>query len=87
MILHLTPTLMRVSLNIAASVILRLFICGNEKCHTTDAPLRMSGTLFFKVNNIHNNEERGHILQLSHMHITPDVVSLIKLMKGKALTG
>jgi len=36
----------------AASVLLKLFISSNE-CHTTDAPLRMSGTPFSKVNNIH----------------------------------
>ena len=37
----------------AASVLLKLFISGNEWCHTTDAPLRMSGTSFSNVNNIH----------------------------------
>jgi len=31
---------------IAALVLLKLFIIGNKGCHTTDAPLRMSGTLF-----------------------------------------
>jgi len=26
--------------NIAASVLLKLFISGNERCHTTDAPFK-----------------------------------------------
>jgi len=30
----------------SASVLLKLFISGNERCHTTDASLRMSGTPF-----------------------------------------
>ena len=34
------------------SVLLKLFIGGNERCHTTDIPFRMSGTLFSNVNNI-----------------------------------
>jgi len=29
---------------IAASALLKLFISGNEICHTTDAPYRMSKT-------------------------------------------
>jgi len=37
----------------AASVLLKLFISGNEWCHTTDAPYRMSRTPFSNVNNIH----------------------------------
>ena len=37
----------------AASVLLKLFSSGNEGFHTTDAPWRMSGTLFPNVNNIH----------------------------------
>jgi len=37
----------------AASVLLKLFMSSNELCHTTDAPLRMSGTPFSNVNNIH----------------------------------
>jgi len=36
----------------AASVLLKLFISGFEIFHTTDAPLRMSGTPFSNVNNI-----------------------------------
>jgi len=36
----------------ASSVVLKLFNSGNERCHTTDAPLRMSGTPFLNVNNI-----------------------------------
>jgi len=36
----------------AASVLLKLFISGNERCHTIDAPKRMSGTLFLNVNDI-----------------------------------
>jgi len=35
----------------AASVLLMLFN-GNKRCHTTDAPKRMSGTPFLNVNNI-----------------------------------
>jgi len=35
---------------IAASVLLKLLIRGNERCHTTDAPLHMSRTLFLNVN-------------------------------------
>jgi len=37
---------------IAASVILKLLISGNERGHPTDAPQRMSGTLFSNVNKI-----------------------------------
>ena len=37
----------------AASVLLKPFISSNERCHTTDAPLRMNGTPFSNVNNIH----------------------------------
>ena len=37
----------------AASVLLKLFISGNEWCHTTDAPYRMSRTPFSNVINIH----------------------------------
>jgi len=37
----------------AASVLLKLFISGNKRCHTTDAPYCMSGTLFSNVNNTH----------------------------------
>jgi len=37
---------------IAASVLLKLFISSDERCHTTDATLRKSGTLFSNVNNI-----------------------------------
>jgi len=37
----------------AASVLLKLFICGNERCHTTYASKRMSGTPCLNVNNIH----------------------------------
>ena len=37
----------------ASSVLLKLFISGNEACHTTDALQRMSGTSFSSVNNIH----------------------------------
>jgi len=37
---------------IAASVLYKLFISSNERCPTTDAPWRMSGTLFLNVNNI-----------------------------------
>jgi len=36
-----------------ASVLLKLFISGNEEYHTTDAPWRMSESLFPNVNNIH----------------------------------
>jgi len=59
---------------IAASVLLKLFICGNKRRHTTDAPpQRISGTLFLNVNNMqsmipedqknitHNDEVRGDI--------------------------
>jgi len=36
-----------------ASVLLKMFISGNEMCHPTDAPLQIkSGTLFFS-NRIH----------------------------------
>ena len=37
---------------IATSVILKPFIDPNERCHITDAPQRMSGSLFSKQNNI-----------------------------------
>ena len=37
---------------LAASVLLKLFINGNyEICHTTEASLRINGTLFVNVNN------------------------------------
>jgi len=36
----------------AASDLLKLFISGNEKCHTTDSPKRMNGTLFSNVDKI-----------------------------------
>jgi len=39
--------------NTAASVLLKLFSSSYEWCHTTDAPLRMSGTPFSNVNKIH----------------------------------
>jgi len=35
----------------AASVLLRIIISGNERCHTIDAPSRMSETSFSNVNN------------------------------------
>jgi len=35
-----------------ASVLLKPFIIGKERCHTTNAHKRMSGTLFSNVNNI-----------------------------------
>jgi len=35
---------------IAASILIKLFINGNEVCHTTDLPLGMSGTLFSNQN-------------------------------------
>jgi len=34
------------------SVLLKLFISGNEGCHTIEAPWRMRKTLFLNVNNI-----------------------------------
>ena len=37
---------------IAALVLLKLLISGNEICHTTDAPERISATLLSNVNNI-----------------------------------
>jgi len=37
---------------IAVSVLLKPFISGYERCHTTDAPWHMSGTPFLNVNNI-----------------------------------
>jgi len=40
---------------IAASVLLKLFISGNERCHTNDATYRLSRTLFLNVNNISLN--------------------------------
>ena len=33
---------------IAATVLFKLFISGNGRCHTNDAPKRMGRTLFFK---------------------------------------
>ena len=33
----------------AASVVLKLVISGDERCHTTDAPYRMSGTLSLNI--------------------------------------
>ena len=44
---------------IAASVLLKLFISGNKKCHTTDAPERMDGTLFSNMNNIQSMIPEG----------------------------
>jgi len=37
---------------VAASVLLKMLISADERCQTTDALLRMSGTLFSNVNNI-----------------------------------
>jgi len=42
-----------------ASVLLKLFISGNERCHTTDAPYRMSRTLFSSVNKHTINDPWG----------------------------
>jgi len=36
----------------AASLLLKMFIYGNERCYTTDTP-------FSNVNNIQNNDPRG----------------------------
>jgi len=40
---------------IAASVLSKLFTIGNENCHTTDAPYRVSGTLYSDAKNILSN--------------------------------
>jgi len=65
---------------IAALVLLTLFFNCNERCHTTDTPVRMSETLFSNVNNIqfmftedqnnmtHNDVVRGTFLQPPHKH-------------------
>ena len=37
---------------ITVSIYLKLFISGNEICHTNDASVCMSGILFTNVNNI-----------------------------------
>jgi len=39
---------------IAASVLFKLFIDGNEICHTTEASKRMRGTYQTKQNTIHD---------------------------------
>jgi len=44
---------------ITASVLLKLFINGYEKCHSIDAPRRMSKTLFSNVNNIKSTIPQG----------------------------
>jgi len=36
----------------AASVLLKMFISGNEICHTTDALKHMNRTLFLNVNSL-----------------------------------
>jgi len=41
----------------AVSVLLKLFISGNKRFHTTDAPLRMSGTLFSNVNSMQSHDK------------------------------
>ena len=41
-----TPGKHSLHVKIAASVLLKLFITGNKISYTTDAPYRMSGTLF-----------------------------------------
>jgi len=59
----------------AASVLLKLFINGTERCHTSDAPWRISGTIFSNVNNIHfmisgdKNKNKN-----SQMHIYTNVL-------------
>ena len=37
---------------IAALVLLKLIISGNDRSHSTNAPYHMSGSLFSNVNNI-----------------------------------
>ena len=37
---------------IAASVLLKLFISGNERCHTTTPPSALAELYFSNVNNI-----------------------------------
>jgi len=66
----------------AASVLLKLFISGNEWCHTTDAPLAHERNSIFKWKHIHvhsmipedqkiwlhNDVVRGDFLQPPHRH-------------------
>jgi len=46
----------------AASVLLKLYISGNERCHTTDAPSTWAELLFSNVNNIHSMIPEDHWL-------------------------
>jgi len=45
---------------ISASILLKLFIDGNKRCHTTDATERMSGTLVSNVSSIQSMIQNGH---------------------------
>jgi len=45
---------------IAASVLMNLFIKGNEKCHSINDPLRMSAAPFSNVNNILSMIPKDH---------------------------
>ena len=50
---HLSSKIIACIGKLAASVQLKMFINSNERCHTTGADKRMSGSLFSNVNNIH----------------------------------
>jgi len=75
----------------AASVLLKLFISENERCHSTHALAHERDSIFkCKQHTIQypwgpgkillpNDEVRGDILQPPHRHLTPAVVSVVKL--------
>jgi len=57
---------------IAISVLLKLFISGNERCHNTDDPKRMSGILFSNVNNTQSMipEDQKHMTSTVQAGVT-----------------
>ena len=52
--------------------LLKMFISNNERCHTTDAPERMCGTLFANVNNIQSMipVDQNQTIRLQHSQQT-----------------
>ena len=59
---------------ISASVLLKLFINGNETCYTTDAPYLMGGILLSNVNNIQS------MIPVDQTNTSTQCCSIINLM-------
>ena len=51
-------------------ILLKLFISGNERGHTTDAPERMSGTFFTNVNKSMIPEEQKNNYTMMYYEAT-----------------